>query len=387
MSIQLISSPKFEQSSLSRASVVDLFCQDVVDHAIEDLASGDVKTVSYAAAVLDRQKPSSSAALAIELCNAIGDSSTEAFHQLLGDHMLLSNAQGKTVRPLVEKLLAQYTDKKNADLDLCGEVFRKVAVLGYSFPEWRFLAMRYGVEQESFLERIGLTKIDRSLIGGVPANEVDLKLGLGFICAQNSQLTSPELDKDVIIELRRGYILASHPAHGSIIIRNSSHFFGRDLLQHPAYFSEGGLTKKSVEGMGKSMIEDPKQFSPLHHYLGQLTSSNTGTSCGKINWLVNQVEILSRAISAEIGIDGAINPKLAGFFKELEASDTKIKPMLTAKKVGEGPWFPEIVAPVLSQDENQREISEFFAQAKKLGLQVLILSSEKGDFPSRPLNT
>jgi hypothetical protein len=40
------------------------------------------------------------------------------------------------------------------------------------------------------------------------------------------------------VELRRGYIALSQPGMGTMVIRNSSHHFGRDLFPEPAYYSK-----------------------------------------------------------------------------------------------------------------------------------------------------
>ncbi len=46
-----------------------------------------------------------------------------------------------------------------------------------------------------------------------------------------------KFDASTSIELRRSYISVSHPNHGTLIIRNSSRVFGRDLFPFPAYWS------------------------------------------------------------------------------------------------------------------------------------------------------
>lgn len=51
------------------------------------------------------------------------------------------------------------------------------------------------------------------------------------------------LSPDTMMEFRRGYLLVSNPAHGTLIIRNSSKIFGRDVLRHPAYWSPKGFRK------------------------------------------------------------------------------------------------------------------------------------------------
>src|SRR5690606_6263896 len=46
---------------------------------------------------------------------------------------------------------------------------------------------------------------------------------------------------DTFIEFRQGYYLISEPQLGTLLIRNSSPLFGRDLFDHPAYYSRRGI--------------------------------------------------------------------------------------------------------------------------------------------------
>ena len=63
--------------------------------------------------------------------------------------------------------------------------------------------------------------------------EAEQKLVLKSVRRQISSETYPEF--------RRGYLLVSHPAHGTLIIRNSSHDFGRDRLLEVAYWSRKAI--------------------------------------------------------------------------------------------------------------------------------------------------
>lgn len=52
------------------------------------------------------------------------------------------------------------------------------------------------------------------------------------------------LSPDTMMEFRRGYIMVSNPVHGTLIIRNSSKIFGRNVLKHPAYWTPKGYRKE-----------------------------------------------------------------------------------------------------------------------------------------------
>jgi ankyrin repeat protein len=49
------------------------------------------------------------------------------------------------------------------------------------------------------------------------------------------------------VVFRRGFLLASHPERGTVLIRNSSTVFGRDLLERPAYYSPTAFTQSGAE--------------------------------------------------------------------------------------------------------------------------------------------
>ncbi len=52
------------------------------------------------------------------------------------------------------------------------------------------------------------------------------------------------LDSETMMELRRGYLLVSNPRHGTLVIRNSSKEFGRDILRNVAYWTSRGYRNR-----------------------------------------------------------------------------------------------------------------------------------------------
>lgn len=95
-------------------------------------------------------------------------------------------------------------------------------------------------------------------------------LGPGFLLTKASNPTAlAALESNTMIEFRRGYVLASNPDWGTVLVRNSSLVFGRDLLWEPAYYSSKALTPKdlkkldseeSLEKAGFTRILDPKLY-------------------------------------------------------------------------------------------------------------------------------
>lgn len=102
----------------------------------------------------------------------------------------------------------------------------KMGTLGLSFTKWQFDAMNRWkglgpMQKPSLFEVSGMFK-------KTPPRSNDSRYHGGFhMYNANSKLS---------VELRRAYIVVSKPALGSLVIRNSSHFFGRDLLPDAAYY-------------------------------------------------------------------------------------------------------------------------------------------------------
>jgi hypothetical protein len=106
------------------------------------------------------------------------------------------------------------------------ENWARIGTLGLSFTKWQMDAMAMwkgqGPKQEdSLLEQSGMFQ-------PIPERSSDGKFFRGFI--------HHNPDTGVSIELRRAYITIAKPGVGTLVIRNSSPVFGRDLLREPAYF-------------------------------------------------------------------------------------------------------------------------------------------------------
>lgn len=61
---------------------------------------------------------------------------------------------------------------------------------------------------------------------------------------RNFQYQWYSLDSETMMEFRRGYLLVSNPQHGTLVIRNSSKEFGRNILRNVAYWTSRGYRNK-----------------------------------------------------------------------------------------------------------------------------------------------
>jgi hypothetical protein len=78
------------------------------------------------------------------------------------------------------------------------------------------------------------------------------------------------IDEKTTVYFTRGYLMVTHPEMGTLLIRNSSLLFGRDLLKQPAYYSERPLSleqvsqlasEKDLEQQAFKRIMDPALYS------------------------------------------------------------------------------------------------------------------------------
>lgn len=103
----------------------------------------------------------------------------------------------------------------------------KIGTAGLSFTKWQWDAMRRWkgqgpMEQLTLLEKSGLFK-------RIPPRADDATYQAGFLHYDPARRVS--------VELRRAYMVISKPGLGTLVIRNSSPVFGRNLMPEPAYFS------------------------------------------------------------------------------------------------------------------------------------------------------
>jgi len=109
----------------------------------------------------------------------------------------------------------------------------------HDFSRYTFDTIRlFGKEQkESLLEKYGFVRIE---------HDNEKLFGPGYFIT-NFQKPESGIDTNTTIELRRGYTLVSNKNYGTLLIRNSSPVFGRDLLVYPAYYSKENITSGQLK--------------------------------------------------------------------------------------------------------------------------------------------
>jgi ankyrin repeat protein len=112
-----------------------------------------------------------------------------------------------------------------------------IGFLSHAFRFWRYDTVGGA---QSLLTTFGFQPAPKSR----PFNEV---FGRGFLYEHPAS--------GALVEFRRGYLLVSEKGLGTLIIRNSSTAFGRDLLKHPAYFLPQSLSREEILSL------DPRTLS------------------------------------------------------------------------------------------------------------------------------
>lgn len=103
----------------------------------------------------------------------------------------------------------------------------RIGTLGLSYTKWQYDTMSRWkgsgpMAKPSLFEASGMFK-------RTPPRDNDARYHGGFV------YTDP--NNGLTVELRRAYIVLSKPDLGTLVIRNSSPVFGRDLLPEPGYYS------------------------------------------------------------------------------------------------------------------------------------------------------
>ncbi len=134
------------------------------------------------------------------------------------------------------------------------EIWSRIGRLTFSFRLWKYdtrrLIDRAPNGQTEYLAPALIEHFGFQPIEGIPS---DATYGRQFVLRKDRPLRywsttwgssreGRQLSSEFEIILRRGYLLCCHELHGTLLVRNSSLVFGRDLFMHPAYWRKTALT-------------------------------------------------------------------------------------------------------------------------------------------------
>jgi hypothetical protein len=126
------------------------------------------------------------------------------------------------------------------------KAWASIGSLTHSFRFWKWDAMG---GEKSLLSQFGFKALPVGRPGDV--------FGKGFLYKDEAS--------GCTLEFRRGYLLATHPDHGTLVIRNSSPVFGRYLMKHPAYLLPEALNEEGILGFNPTDL--PQEMNVIHRNL------------------------------------------------------------------------------------------------------------------------
>jgi hypothetical protein len=180
------------------------------------------------------------------------------------------NPNREKLSPITQALTSVFgflnTHKISTVNDSLVKAWGDIGFLTHSFQFWKYDSQ--GGEESLFakfgfkaISAMGPQKLDPPGSQKINAPEknlqnpdpVSMKYGKGFWYQKDAN--SP------LILFRRGFLMVSHPEQGTLVIRNSSPEFGRNLLPHPAYWMKESVDIEQIKAF------DPYQEKRLSHIM------------------------------------------------------------------------------------------------------------------------
>lgn len=278
-----------------------------------------------------------------------------------------------------EKFIAQ--DKVDNLLDLSA----RFGTLGFSFPTWRFVSQGFGEDKKAMLEHFGMERLkrdtdvrDSSLPFSNPERD---EFGAGFKWKKDN----------VRIEYRRSYIAASlldEDAPVTVIVRNNSHFYGRDRLPHPVLISYEAMDDQTLDNLSATDFENEGKFIPWQNVVSAKNELTLGERLGPIEDALGYFEgfdaTLSLWLSGDYGLKHFKEFAKEQWAKQQEkGSDT---PPLYVGFIKDGmpPWKPSGILAIKEEFMDMLDCDDFPMVVEQMlspGRKMVLLSGNKGDFP------
>lgn len=248
----------------------------------------------------------------------------------------------------------------------------------FSFPQWRFLTQNFN--GASLVERFGMTRLTRpndvrddTLPKSDPQRD---HFGTGF-AAQTGKLH---------VEYRRAYILCSD-GNSTLVIRNSSPYFGRDRLAHPAYVSFEKLSPERLRDITDADFASGGIFTPWQNSITADTTQNLAQAL-RVQQLVRALDEFDTHMQSWLFNGGAAH--MADFMdfalaRNAAAGKTDAPFYLCLVDNAMPPWFP------ITNTEASAALAQSIRAGEKKHLagaqrKPVLLSSRFGDWPSVPKN-
>ena len=161
------------------------------------------------------------------------------------------------------------TELDDAQISALADITSRIGQTGFAFPAKRFTTQGFA-GGASLIERAGFTRHRRASDlrdAALPKSDPQRdELGTGF----------SRTDHSWHIEQRRAYLLFSDMSADipvTLIIRNSSYYFGRDRLKNAAYVSFEKKSSQELLALSAAHIDNPQNFTPWHDVLNSTVAA------------------------------------------------------------------------------------------------------------------
>lgn len=294
----------------------------------------------------------------------------------LPEAFCLFNTPGLTAHQKRSMNMAIFQDDSNIndnESNLLADCHARFGTLGFSFPTWRFLTQ--GFSGASVIEEYGFKRIERPTDvqdPGLPKSNPARDLyGIGFLKKTHYWT----------IEYRRAYLLCTCHIPGrevSVIIRNSSYFFGRDRLPHAVYIN----WDTSIES-----FNEEASFVPWQNLFRTHGSISLADKINRIH------DALAHFLSEDLKLmqwmfTPAGIPSLEQLLEKFLLQQKSGAPFYVATIADtQPPWFPESAMAAnddLLRQLKMRKVPQVIEAEIAVGRKPVLLSGEKGDFPTPP---
>lgn len=292
--------------------------------------------------------------------------------------LLFSVAKARDFHPMLRNIFGiENLSPKLASV--ISQVNAKLGCYSFSFPQWRYLSQSFN--DASLFEHYGMSRLRRHTDIADPALPEPHKdlYGPGF-CWQND---------DWYIEYRRAYIICSSLKQddlATVVVRNSSYYFGRNRLPAPVYISFENLTPKDLKNLNPESFNQEGRFLKWQDFLISSNKQYLEEKVRKINHLLNFFAHFDKKISIWLQEDGLNN--LRAFL------DTRMSlmypgaiPCLAVIDENMPQWYVKSSLPVnqkLIKHFKKTDLTEIFAFAKQPGNKLVLLSGPEGDLTVKP---
>lgn len=223
----------------------------------------------------------------------------------MAENLALFNTKGLSQKQRSDMIHATFPSKRPisaANISSLARSAARVGRIGFSFPIWRFVSQGFGEDKKALLEHYGMQRLrrdndirDASLPFSNPQRD---EWGSGFFWSVGH----------VSIEYRRAYVACSihdpmRPV--TLVIRNSSYFYGRDRMPEAAYIS---FAYKTPAQLKKLTLEDltsaRSNFAPIQNILHMPAIPSNKARLDSLRDVLNTLDEFDNRLSLWLGSIG-----------------------------------------------------------------------------------